>query len=237
MNTNTLVKRRNIHPTKSYPCRVPGYYLNFNCEGIAYLEPCFASIGRNPWVGSPSDLQLHGIIHEITHTEFKNIQKTEGGGGNPGVGYQPVEVDVIKYNGEQLKAITLIQLERIQNFSALPSKRYIDIVVNGAKEFELDPEYIKYLESIESYQRPQSIVRIVWIFVIIGPYLLLVLLPVALFHVFDRKLHSKNSPVSSSVWSTRALYACADFIYFMHQRLLRYVCGEGYGIIKKSSFK
>ncbi len=237
MNTNTLVKRRNIHPTRSYPCRVPGYYLNFNCEGIAYLEPCFASIGKSPWAGSPSDLQLQGVIHEISHIDFRNIQKTEGGGGNPGVGYQPVEINVIKYDGEKVKAITLVQLERIQNFSALPSKRYMDIVVNGAKEFGLDSEYVKYLESIEIYQRPRSIIRIAWILVVLGPYLLIVLLPVALLHVLDRKLYSKNSPVSSSVWSTRALYACADFVYFMHQKLLRNICGEGYGTFKKIRFK
>jgi len=68
-------------------------------------------------------------------------------------GYQDEFVDVITYAGETIHAVTLKTMNnKYTNNRTLASKRYMNIIVEGAKLHNLDAEYIKYLESIPHYE-------------------------------------------------------------------------------------
>ncbi|KAJ3077337.1 hypothetical protein HK102_005254 [Quaeritorhiza haematococci] len=163
MNPNTLSNRRKVFPKVSKGCTVPGWYLNFDVLALPYFEPSFASISTalplNPppsylaqFPGPPQHLELQGVVHKITKTDFENICRTEGGGGHKDVGYQRVTVDVVTYEGEQLKAVTLSQgsprLLGLLPYSVPCSERYAKILVEGARHHHLNPAWISYLESL-----------------------------------------------------------------------------------------
>lgn len=138
-------------------------------SGFPFLEPSFAAVVR-----SKGDC-VHGVLCKITEKDFIQILKTEGGGGNEGVdGYKPLvritvllmpylfqEVPVKSYDGEEIKAFVLdstvgarfpnvcclLFWTHEQDESVPPSKRYLNICVEGAKYHKLDPAYIEKLQS------------------------------------------------------------------------------------------
>jgi hypothetical protein len=229
MASSVLVKRRKITPLASHPCTVPGYYLNFNCEGAPYVEPCFASIGKKVWFGAPSNAQVHGVVHDVSAAQFQSIRKTEGGGGNPGVGYQVAEVEVALYDGKKLKALTLMQAEKIKDFRAYPTRRYMNLLLSGAKENGIRKEYIAYLEGIPAYERPKSIVHIALIVLVTSPFIA-VALPVVLLFFIDRKLLTtgRKGPVSGSKFAHQALHFMVTLSYKLNNLIWRHICGNGF---------
>ncbi len=225
MNKKTLSGRRKVFPVESKACRVPGYYLNFDCEGILYAEPCFASIGNSPWIGSPNSPELQGVAHLISRTDFERIQRTEGGGGHPGLGYQPAKVPVECYDGTKIETITLIHTISIKQFRAHPSLRYKKIILDGAIDYGLDAEYVRYLESIPSYERPKTYWFYLSFVLFVVPFLALAGLPAITTYAICRLTagQGKTPRVSHEILSY-FLKAC----YVMHHKLWKHLCGEGY---------
>lgn len=80
MNPEVLSNRRKVYPLQSLPCRVPGYCLNFHCQGVPYIEPSFASIQPiKPSNTSYCSPELHGVIHLVTFQEMWAIRLSEAG--------------------------------------------------------------------------------------------------------------------------------------------------------------
>jgi hypothetical protein len=172
MYLNVLSGRRKIHPIESIPGVLEGWQLTFDLRGIPAVEPCFGNIKENP------DSEIHGVLHKMTAAQFKHLLATEGGGGVDANGYIPYKVNVHAYDGRIIEAYALVVRQTspsILYHHALPSARYVGLLRNGAKHFNIHPLYIEYLQSLPSTERNKPIMALV---------IIEVLLLIALFSPF-----------------------------------------------------
>eukprot|EP00834_Sanchytrium_tribonematis_P001973 NODE_53_length_30760_cov_1.203712.p14 type:complete len:231 gc:universal NODE_53_length_30760_cov_1.203712:27301-27993(+) len=148
MNKDILIGRRKINPTDSRNVIIHDYQLSFNVPGIPFIEPSFASI--LPRKGC----LLHGVAFEISEKDFLKIQHSEGGQGIRGISYQPIEIEAESYDGKKFVVRTLYYscsiFPNIKEFH--PSKRYLNLIIEGAKQNKLDSHYLQMLENLEYYE-------------------------------------------------------------------------------------
>ena len=71
----------------------------------------------------------------------------EGGGSY----YKPVITTIYLYDGRQVQGQIYTRPRESLKSQDLPSKRYLNLIIDGAKEAKLDPEYIKKLEAQPYY--------------------------------------------------------------------------------------
>lgn len=135
LSKNILEKVRKVYPKSATPVVIPGYALTFDLAGIPYAEPAFANI--IPKQGA----QLHGVVYEITRAELFAIFATEGGGA----GYEQISVD---WNGKPVFTLMCSRDRR----ECYPSRRYVNILLDGAKQHQMPTEYVKRLQRIRTYE-------------------------------------------------------------------------------------
>jgi len=161
MNLPFLAERRHIVPAHCLRVRVPDHCITFNYTGFPYLEPGFATVIPREWLAADlSQLtpDIEGAALLLTHDQFAHIVGTEGGGGQAGVGYEVVEVTAILLDDEILPSDmtertvvckTLMtarsRLYALDQYRVWPSKRYHDIVLQGAELQRLTPAYLTFL--------------------------------------------------------------------------------------------
>ena len=132
MSTQYLIKRRKIIPLESQVAHLKDYELIMNMEGPNFLEPSFANIRLSK--GST----VEGVIHKINDRDLQKIVNTEG------EDYQLVKLSVY-IAGKRKTAYTLIYITE-ETKDIPPSKRYLKILINAAKENNLSRPYIEGLE-------------------------------------------------------------------------------------------
>ena len=108
--------------------------------GPNFLEPSFANI-RNC-----KGVKVEGVIHRIDKEDLQKIVNTEG------EDYKLVKLSVY-VEGLRKTAYTLIYITDETN-DIPPSKRYLKILINAAKENNLSQKYIDSLESRTSVYYP-----------------------------------------------------------------------------------
>jgi len=145
MNPDVILKRRKANPKEVSPGILNDWKLRFNIMGLPFVEPCFGNVVRSPGA------TVHGVLFLITMKEFKYIQSTEGGGGESKDGYQPVDVNIKKYDGTVVTAKTLSAsastLLSDKNVTRVfPTQRYMNLLINGAIYYKLDINYIEELK-------------------------------------------------------------------------------------------
>ncbi|KAJ2800532.1 hypothetical protein H4R21_003138, partial [Coemansia helicoidea] len=160
MSSAVLTGRRGVRPVEALPVVVPGYQLTFDMAGVPYWEPGFGAIepldkeDRGPAGGRAADCQvgapLHCVAFRITRKELEHIVNTEGGSGNPDFGYQLIDIACTTYSGVALVGQTLVDTQRIAS-GLHPSQRYREILIAGATEHGLSPEYIACLAAVKAY--------------------------------------------------------------------------------------
>jgi hypothetical protein len=154
MSDETL-KRRNIHPTKSIGCCLPGYKLTFTYRGYVGVEPVFADITvlKEGELNDSTVLVVEGVVHCITKEEMALLDGYEG----EGVAYERIEVDCVPLGGGQssrfkaqaYRAIASCRVE--DDGSMLPSTRYLKLLVDGAVARKLSTEYCRKLRAQKSF--------------------------------------------------------------------------------------
>jgi hypothetical protein len=122
---------------------VKDHRLAFNARGMPPLEPAMGGI--EPCFGQ----ECHGALVKMKKSEYEKLWKSEGG-ATKRPGYLEIIVDVFPYG--QSKSIEAIAyrsspLMRLSK-DGTPSARYMDIILQGARELHLLPSYIKSLEQI-----------------------------------------------------------------------------------------
>jgi len=135
VGSKTFSSRRNMRPIRVQNGKIRGYRLTFNVAGLPYFEPAFASVTRN------EGEETHGVCYSITKEEFRYLLQTEGS-------YDVVDIDVIAYDGVVVKAKTLTHRDVATRKDLQPSKRYRDLIVEGAKERGLEKVWIEKLEKM-----------------------------------------------------------------------------------------
>ena len=111
-----------------------------NMGGPNFLEPSFANI-RNC-----KGVTVEGVIHKIDREDLQKIVNTEG------EDYKLVKLSVY-VEGSRKTAYTLIYITD-ETKDIPPSKRYLKILINAAKENNLSQKYIDSLETRTSVYYP-----------------------------------------------------------------------------------
>jgi hypothetical protein len=135
MNSKIFLERRGMHPLSSEPAELNGYRLVFDHPGIPLVEPSFANVEKRE--GS----KIYGVLYHMTRNEMALLNKMEGGGA-----YQNLDLEVL---GTQsgLKIAHVYWTENTGITHLKPSRRYINVLLEGAKEHNLPKEWIEFLEN------------------------------------------------------------------------------------------
>jgi len=133
MSSKYLINVRGIVPEKKDTGALDNYEFSIGLKGINSLEPGFASI--TPSQGK----KTYGVIYMLTKGDFEKILSSESSR------YEMRKVLINTSFGEVL-AHTLV-LDVADDNEYLPSKRYLDLVLSGAKENNLPSSYISEIES------------------------------------------------------------------------------------------
>lgn len=140
MSTDVLVGRRGIQPLSSEAARLDGYRLVFDQAAIPLIEPCFASIEP-----AAADC-VHGVLHELSAESADQVDAFEG------PTYERITVEV---HGEKSGPVTARTYRTRQPIARLlPSRRYLRLLIKGAREHDLPEEYIARLEQQPFFHVP-----------------------------------------------------------------------------------
>lgn len=102
------------------------------------------------WGGGVADLRpakgkvVEGVLWEIPEQELKALDEYEG---YPSA-YIRKAITVETPDGKQVEAMAYFVAKPGREYA--PSKRYMKILIQGAEEHDLSPEYIAFLESIRT---------------------------------------------------------------------------------------
>lgn len=117
---------------------LPNWEVQFNFMsrtykcGVTGIEPAVAKLVR-------------GILYDVNDEELLHLDSIEG--VPEGIYYRQT-IYVVEESGKALKAATYRTTNPKGPFK--PTKRYVGLMINGAKEHGLDSDYIRELEAIET---------------------------------------------------------------------------------------
>ena len=144
INHTKLVSVRKMTPLESLPGLLEGYKLSFNHHGgmgnVEWMTTAAAS-----YFEARGIYGVHGILHCLTLKDFARLTNMESG-------YRPVEVEVLASGGRgKIRAVVFISPTHRNVRSDLPTtNRYLNLIIDGAKQWNLDAAYVRWLESLES---------------------------------------------------------------------------------------
>ena len=117
---------------------LPNWEVQFNFlsrtynGGVTGIEPAAAKL-------------VWGVLYEVNDGELLHLDSIEG--VHEGIYFRQT-IYVVDESGKAVKAATYRTTNPRGPFK--PTKRYLGLMVNGAKEHGLDPDYVKGLELIET---------------------------------------------------------------------------------------
>lgn len=152
MVPKTMTVLRDLSPLSSTAAVLPKYMLRFSVAGIPWIEPSAAAVERC------FDQQVHGVLYELTQEDFERVGSTEG----VPFGYQWQSCQVYPYVGDDsrtageealrtaassVSAYTLVATFPTKT-DIPPAKAYRDLLIEGAKLWKLDDNYVQKLEAM-----------------------------------------------------------------------------------------
>ena len=156
-----------IHIQRMEPAVVSQYRLAFNLRGFPPLEPGMGSLEP---VNSDSAALLayhgdecHGALIKLTPSDYEKVMRSEGINGDKNQGYEEVMVTAIPYNKfrRPVQAVALRARDHVRlKRDPCPSRRYMKILREGAKELGLKPCYQDFLEQHPVQQVPPFLRKI-----------------------------------------------------------------------------
>jgi len=115
-----------------------------NFRGVPFIEPVYGGLTRC------AGAECHGLLLKLTKKSFARLIMTEG----VSKGYMPIEVEVKAYDGRIIKAYALSPHYQLIVHGQYPSKRYRNLLIQGAQEHGLSIEYQNYLKTIPTNNFP-----------------------------------------------------------------------------------
>jgi hypothetical protein len=176
MCSSTMINLRNTSPLAYTAAILPGHSLRFNIPGLIKVEPSSASV--EPIDGELDFLDqhkfVHGTLYKLSEEDFSTICRTEG----VPFAYNLHRCRVIPYKGDGKRAgIDCLEkmVDSINTSDALnlddigvpaftlraarkkwreakdipPSQSYLNVLIRGAVEFQVDDAYLKMLKNIK----------------------------------------------------------------------------------------
>jgi hypothetical protein len=140
MNQRVFTGSRGINPQFMAPARITGWELAMEHPGVPFVEPVFATIKEQEFT------EVHGVLYKINDRDFERLNNSEG------AAYRLVWIDNIQCEGSIFRGCTFVSPEPCAGKK--PSRRYMQVLIQGAKESNLPKGYIEDLENIEAIHLP-----------------------------------------------------------------------------------
>ncbi|KAH8723137.1 hypothetical protein GQ44DRAFT_685895 [Phaeosphaeriaceae sp. PMI808] len=162
-----VMEKRGMKPFAIKRLVVYSHVLTFDIFGVPYSEPAMASIAERETVtdsgqGRESPPAVHGVGYVLSVRDFEKLLISEGAG----TAYLEVELEahVLASSAEDAcgrdghDAIPVRTLVGRYPFrpNALPSERYLRLLIDGAEEHKLPKSYQTYLAELPSYTKKLS---------------------------------------------------------------------------------
>jgi hypothetical protein len=131
--SSAVLRRRGIEVLSREPARLRGHRLVFDLAGIPWVEPAFASIVPDP------EHDVYGVLYRLAPDQLEKVNSYEG----PGYSFIEVEVE-----GER-SGIQRSRTYRSRRSAAglRPSRRYLRVLSEGARENDLPASYIREIDA------------------------------------------------------------------------------------------
>lgn len=127
MAHDVFTRRRRIFATSAEAARLPDYVMRFSTRGLRWVEPAFANIEPQPGA------ECWGALYAITDEELQHIALVES------ASYELVELEV---DGMRCGAALAQAFVARRPFRGqCPSRRYRDLMLQGAREHGLPQTY------------------------------------------------------------------------------------------------
>jgi hypothetical protein len=142
MAEGLFVGRRGMTPTGREAGTLAGYRLAFDLPGIPLLEPAFANI--YPALGE----EVQGVLWRLNAEVLDRLDLQEGGGDV----YARLAVTVVGRASGPVEAV--VYRSARAPTQKRPSRRYLGLLLTGAREVGLDDAYIRWLETRPTHHIP-----------------------------------------------------------------------------------
>ncbi|MCP5304932.1 MAG: gamma-glutamylcyclotransferase [Chromatiaceae bacterium] len=129
----TALRAKGVEPLASRRAELYGWRLRFNVQHFFRHEGGVGNIERSE---VPGDRVL-GVLHECPDDALSPLDAMEA----LGHGYDRITVDV-ETDGGRVSALTYVGMPEFIDDRCLPSRRYLNIVVDGARQAGLDTGYL-----------------------------------------------------------------------------------------------
>lgn len=212
MNSATLHRRIGTLPYESLPAILRDYHLNFNVMGFPYFQPGYANVEKQD--GSI----VHGVLHRINKKDLTKLFQGDG------TGYIAKEVFVETYDGKKISATILVGSEScVSNEEILPSKKYLQEMIFGARFHRLNSDYIEELKRHETFNERMLMGKIITIVLVIPIVILMMIL------IF---IGEKLGLIYLSRLGHLIIFYQRMFVWFLHDKLFHKIFGSGGKIIE-----
>lgn len=141
------LRAKGVAPLRSLRAVLPGWQLRFNVEhffrhegGVGNIEPC-----------AEAATEVRGVLHLCEDAHLAPLDNAEAYGH----GYDRIEVRVRSDEGWQ-HATTYIGLPAFIEDRCLPTRRYLNILLQGATAAGLDAAYIEGLRRQPVHPQPPA---------------------------------------------------------------------------------
>ncbi|MDI9244705.1 gamma-glutamylcyclotransferase family protein [Marinobacter sp. CHS3-4] len=136
------LKAKGVEPEASWRAELPGWRLRFNVEHFFQHE---GGVGNIECTDASHDRVL-GLLHLCHDNALELLDAAEAYGH----GYDRIEVEVIPDEhvpgeSDSVSALTYVGMPQFINNHCRPSQRYLNIVLDGARQAQLDEDYIQDL--------------------------------------------------------------------------------------------
>lgn len=158
---SAVMKNRGVPVLAAKRAVIPAYGLTFDVFGVPYSEPAMASIAPRDGLGSPAEktsLAVHGVAYLLGLADYRKLIVSEGAG----VAYTEAVVEAEALEGASVGGHrpifvvhTLVARYPFRP-NALPSARYLGLLIDGAEEHDLPESYREYLGRLPCYKKNVS---------------------------------------------------------------------------------
>jgi sulfite reductase (NADPH) flavoprotein alpha-component len=141
---------KGVRSLRARPARLDGWELAFDVPSVfRKVEGGVANVVEGKSAGGLGE--VHGVLHEVDDEGLAKLDGIEA----VGILYDRRKLRVRTYDGEIVEAETYVGVPSIRDAGLRPSVRYLRILVDGAREQELDPAWIRALESTPPHTPPR----------------------------------------------------------------------------------
>lgn len=139
----TSLLAKGVEPLASRRAVLHGWRLRFNVQHFFQHEGGVGNIERSEVPGD----RVFGMLYDCPDEALAPLDAMEAYGH----GYDRINIEV-KVDGERVPALTYVGMPGFIDDDCLPSRRYLNIMIDGARQAGLDPDYVQHLETQPVHQ-------------------------------------------------------------------------------------